>query len=290
MYKMTKAQLTEALNSYGEHPAKTWTKVEIRARLLELQGRDQEPTQREMNSTTLETMTRELRKASKSKATLRDFCANELELQLTGNETKPQLEMKGMRAIIQKAPAEARDLVGFGRHSELRYVDIQTTHADYGRWVVQTAREGPQDCDPRLKRLADWLETHPPALIKNKVAVGEMLGNYPTQGYGPTSTPGTASSAAPKAFSRTTASLMVEKTQKADSTTSSPEVIADADQKLADQNKKMEEMAAMLAQLQAEMSAMKNEPPRKQAAQSDEDSMTDRSFVAVKTRSPRTGN
>ncbi|CAE7691047.1 RE1 [Symbiodinium sp. CCMP2592] len=278
MYKMTKAQLTEELKKYGEHPAKAWTKVEIRARLLELQNRDTEPTQKEMNSTTLETMTRELRKASKTKDLLRTFCAEELELQLTGNETKPQLEMKGMRAILQRAPAEARDIVGFGRHSELRYEDIQKTHIDYGRWVMQTAREGPQDCDPRLKRLADWLETHPLATNKNKVPVGEMLGNFPTAGYGTMATPGTSSTAAPKHFSRAAGRLLVEKEGKSDSNASSPEVLVDADAKKLEQNQKLDEMASMIAKLQAEMAAMKGEtrePPRKQAIQSDEDTMTD---------------
>ena len=101
---MTKPQLIEALQAYGEHPAKTWTKVEIRARLLELQGRDVEPSQRELNSSTLELMTRELRKAAKQKSALVAYCTNELEMVLTGNETKPQLEMKAMKLILQKAP------------------------------------------------------------------------------------------------------------------------------------------------------------------------------------------
>ena len=288
---MTKPQLIEALQAYGEHPAKTWTKVEIRARLLELQGRDVEPSQRELNSSTLELMTRELRKAAKQKSALVAYCTNELEMVLTGNETKPQLEMKAMKLILQKAPAEARDIVGFGRHSELRYIEIQAQHTEYCRWVMQTAHEGPNDCDPRLKRLAEWLESHPPTTGNpTKQELTEWRGTLPQKGYPTGRTPGTSSTAAPKSLVRPKGSLLIEKAKGAESNTSSPEVITDADKKLEDQAQKMEEMAAMLAQMQAEMNAMKSEPPRKQVAQSDEDSMTDRSFVAVKARSPRTGN
>ena len=156
---------------------------------------------------------------------------------------------------------------------------------------MQTAREGPNDCDPRLKRLAEWLESHPPTTGNpTKQELTEWRGTLPEKGYPTGRTPGTSSTAAPKSLVRPKGSLLIEKAKGAESNTSSPEVITDADKKLADQAQKMEEMAAMLAQMQSEMNAMKSEPPRKQVAQSDEDSMTDRSFVAVKARSPRTGN
>ena len=271
---MTKSQLTEELYKYGEHPAKSWTKVEIRARILELQRRDVEQTQREMNSTTLETMTREMRKASKTKSALVTFCTNELEMNLSGNETKPQLEMKAMQVILKKAPAEKRDIVGFGRHSQQRYEHIRTTYTEYGRCVMQTAMEGPDSCDPRLKRLADWLATHPPG-TSTTMETPEASSKEP----------------APKSFLRPAAAyMMTGKHKEAESSSSSPEVIVDKDKKLQEMTDKMEEIGKMLEKLQEEMKALKSEPPRKQAAQSDEDSMTDRSFVAIKTRTPRTGD
>ena len=228
MHKMTKPQLEAELLKYHEHPAPGWTKVEIRQRLLELQGRDREQTQKELTSTTLQRVTREMRKASKTKATLVKYCEEELNLTLTGNETKPQLEMKAMNKIMAITPGEAMDVAG----------------------------------------LAAWLE---PRLAM------ESLTESRTKGYktsGATSSWMTAPKTAPKPL------LRPRKSEAAGSTTSSPEVVDD-------QTKKMDEMAAMIHQLQEELSSLRPEPPRKQQAQADEESMTDRSFVNVTPRAQK---
>ncbi|CAE7525545.1 RE1 [Symbiodinium sp. CCMP2592] len=261
MYKMTKPQLVAELLKYNEHPAPAWTKVEIRQRLLELQGKETEPSQRELNSTGLQKATREMRKASKTKAQLQAFCENELDMTLTGNETKPQLEMKALNKIMMVTQAESMDVAGFGKHVDRRYHEFLGELRSYGEWVVQTAKENPETSDPRLRRLAGWLEP--------RMAM-EALGGPVPGGY--RSSMASASSwnanptAAPKAL------LRPKKPAVSESMASSPEVIDD-------QAKKMAEMEAMIHKLQDELSNLKAEPPRKQTAYPDEDSMTDRSFT-----------
>ena len=268
MYKMTKEQLKAELWKFQEHPAPGWTKVEIRQRLLELQGRDQEPTQRELTSTTLQNVTREMRKASKTKAALNQYCTEELNLTLTGNETKPQLEMKAMSKILEITPGESMDVAGFGRHVDRRYHEFLNELRSYGEWVVQTARENPQSSDPRLRRLAAWLE---PRMAMETLTENRPKG-YPIRG---TSSSGNPTPRIPKAAPKPL--LKPKENDAAGSTTSSPEVVED-------QAKKMTEMETMIRQLQDELASMRAERPRKQQAQADEESMTDRSFVNVTPR------
>ncbi|OLP75091.1 hypothetical protein AK812_SmicGene45175 [Symbiodinium microadriaticum] len=265
MYRKTRAELVAELLKYHEHPAPGWTKVEIRQRLLELQGRDEEQSKKSLTATTLQEMTREMRKANKTKASLVAHCETELGMQLTGNETKPQLEMKAMNKIMSIAPAEAMDLVGFGKHVERRYHEILDEFWSYGEWVVQTARENPNTSDPRLRRLAGWLEPRmqAPASSAQRGTSSRMEERATWK-----PTPKTQA----KAF-------LKPKMDPSESTTSSPEVVAD-------QTKKMEEMAAMIHKLQDELESMKGERPRKQKGYASEDTMTDRSFVEVTAQPP----
>ena len=151
------------------------------------------------------------------------------------------------------------DVAGFGKHVERRYHEFLDELRSYGDWAVQTAKENP---------LAAWLE---PRLAM------ESLTESRTKGYktsGATSSWMTAPKTAPKPL------LRPRKSEAAGSTTSSPEVVDD-------QTKKMDEMAAMIHQLQEELSSLRPEPPRKQQAQADEESMTDRSFVNVTPRAQK---
>ena len=87
MYRKTKAELVAELRKYQEHPAPSWTKVEIRQRLLELQGQEEEEAHKKTsNATALQNITREMRKASKNKANLIVFCEQELGMSPTENK------------------------------------------------------------------------------------------------------------------------------------------------------------------------------------------------------------
>ncbi|CAE7394680.1 unnamed protein product, partial [Symbiodinium necroappetens] len=264
MYRKTKAELVAELRKYQEHPAPGWTKVEIRQRLLELQGQEEEEAHKKTsNATALQNITREMRKASKNKANLIVFCEQELEMTLTGNETKPQLEMKAMNKILANTPPEGMDVVGFGKHVDRRYHEMLDELRGYGEWVVQTAGENPSTSDPRLRRLAGWLEPRLQTGSSTMHARGSSSMEAPWMtGRTIAKTP---AKAATKAF-------LKPKNDPSESTTSSPEVVAD-------QTKKMDEMAEMIHKLKDELESMKAEPRRKQAGYADEDSMTDRSFV-----------
>ena len=159
MPRPTREELRLTLKQMGEETPKSWTKTDIQFRIEELQKLHGETPSKGDDKTSLEQWCKELRRAARKKATLVEFCTEELGMSLTGNEVMSKMEMKAMEVIMRRCPAEAQDLVGFGKHSEERYQTIRDKFADYAKWVVTTWKESGNDgVDPRLARLASWLE------------------------------------------------------------------------------------------------------------------------------------
>ncbi|CAE7858464.1 unnamed protein product [Symbiodinium sp. KB8] len=163
------------------------------------------------------------------------------------------------------------DVVGFGKHVDRRYHEMLDELRGYGEWVVQTARENPSTSDPRLRRLAGWLEPR----LQAGSSTTHIRGSSSMEA--PWMTGKTTAKAPAKAATK---AFLKPKNDPTESTTSSPEVVAD-------QTKKMDEMAEMIHKLKDELESLKAEPRRKQAGYADEDSMTDRSFVQVTPQPPQ---
>ena len=147
------------INKYGETPPTRWTKVELKCRLRELKEEHLETTDKPPRSfeTEYQVLVKKLNMASKLKNSLVEFCRNELKMSVQANETMSGLQRRAMDCIGQSTRPDGQDPVGFGKHAGCSYLEIATEHVSYGEWVKTTAKEE-RDCNPRLLRLAAWLE------------------------------------------------------------------------------------------------------------------------------------
>ena len=230
----------------------------MRQRLLELQEWDEATLSPEKQMTSTKKMFQGLRRAAKKKADLVTYCVDHLRLELTGNETIGQLETKGVKKIYEICEPEAEDCVGFGKYSNLVYRDILEDYPEYGDWVKMTARENTNgENDPRLYRLAKWLEANKKAKVAKEAMKSKMTGPIPERtsrltGY------------------KNHAEIKMEG--------ASATAAASSDR----QERRLDEMAAVIEQLKAEVAAAKGEPPRKQATRTEDEGIgTDGSFVQV---------
>eukprot|EP00439_Symbiodinium_sp_Y106_P044466 s1474_g5.t1 len=178
--KMTNKELIQQIQRYGETPPTRWTKAELLQRLSELQGihGEQEHVLKIRGKTELKAMISRLNKAKKRRSDLVKFMAEDLSLTATPNETIDQLTVKSMSAIYQQVAATSEDLVGFGRHSAMTYGQLINQAPSYATWVQKTAQEA-DDPDPRLLRLAAWLDrakdTESKPVIPTKTTKGYHL-------------------------------------------------------------------------------------------------------------------
>ena len=55
--------------------------------------------------------------------------------------------------------ATGADPIGYGKHSNLSYVQVQQEHREYYQWVIKTMLENNEgkNCDARLAHLGHWL-------------------------------------------------------------------------------------------------------------------------------------
>lgn len=94
----------------------------------------------------------------KTKEELRQICM-ELQIHLTGNETKPQLTRKIKEKQRQPPEVLADDtLSDFGKHRGQTYEWIWSHDQSYCLWVTDTVVEEGDKCSLSLKRLAEYIE------------------------------------------------------------------------------------------------------------------------------------
>ncbi|OLP94111.1 hypothetical protein AK812_SmicGene23906 [Symbiodinium microadriaticum] len=122
MEKLTQPQMVLSLRAYGEEAPKTWTRVQLMARLkeLEAQGEVTAPTTKKMK-TPLEEAVKELNRAAARKATLQKYVQEGCGLTITGNETISVLQQKAMTHLLATVEASAKDPLGFGKYSTQSY-------------------------------------------------------------------------------------------------------------------------------------------------------------------------
>lgn len=144
------------LEALGEKPPTVWTRAQLLARLEEVEG----PTFMEKKEKTVSPLRQaeiELNKMARKKSLLQEHVRDKWNIPISGNETIDQLKVLGMKAAVKALPGHPTDHVGFGKHSDMTYIQVLTEHPDYCRWVVQTVQEG-STCD-RCRRLGMWLMT-----------------------------------------------------------------------------------------------------------------------------------
>ncbi|CAE7241615.1 unnamed protein product [Symbiodinium sp. CCMP2456] len=169
MSSMTNAQLRARIAEYGEQAPSRWTKAELLLRLEELTGQNtfSPAPKNRAEKTEYQRLVQDLNGASNRRAELVSFCRNNLRLSVDENMTMNALKRLAMLHIYQTSRPDPTDTVGFGKHSTATYEEIKVRYTEYARWVVTTAKEF-AEADPRLLRLAEWLENNPAQVIHRK--------------------------------------------------------------------------------------------------------------------------
>ena len=161
MPRLTKSQMILEMAELGELPPREWTMVEIAARLEELRAEAGLPMiNQRKEKTQLRKMVIALNEAAKKKSTLIAFAQNQLRIHVSMNDTIQVIQKNSLTKIYAMAETNAEDPVGFGKHASLTYQEVLELHPDYCKWAVTTAKESEEGktCDPRLYRLATWLQ------------------------------------------------------------------------------------------------------------------------------------
>ena len=157
MEKLTKPELILHLRTYGEEPPKTWTKLELRQRLLDLADAGEITLDDGKRvKTPLQQAVTNLNRASSKKSELVKYVEERLGLMVTPNETIAAIQKKAMQNLLQNIEGSAEDAMGFGKFSSRTYADVAQNEPGYVTWARQTATEG--DCSIYLRRFVEWVE------------------------------------------------------------------------------------------------------------------------------------
>lgn len=150
MASLTKEMLIQKIQEHGEEPPSSWKKSQLRARLEELKEEKGTTTVDQLKVTTAA-----LNKAARKKAWLQEHVRDVLQVPITMNENIPELLSKGHKAIMEQVPPIGRDVMGFGKHAEMSYLEVKMHHPDYVQWCLKTESE--EDVNWRMQRFLKWI-------------------------------------------------------------------------------------------------------------------------------------
>lgn len=157
-----RAELVEKLAALGKTAAPTCTKMQIKARLYELQEQETNHAGKVLKSLIVQ-----LNKAARKKSDLIDFCKEHKVTKITQHMTISQLYAMAEEHLTTSTPAHGTNLVNFGKLGHLTYQEIKDNHPNYAAWVVTTFQE--EDSPHwRLVRLAHWLMNNEPTMKKTE--------------------------------------------------------------------------------------------------------------------------
>lgn len=150
----TRAQWVSLLAEKGTVVPDSWSIMQMKAHLAELQQKDQPISNGEM-----EVRIKALKKASNRRADLVNFLTKE-GIPFSQHATIAQLYAKGEQAITEDYEPQGKELMGFGKFGSLTMEEVMECHPSYMKWVVDTYQETDQ-FHWRLKRAAMYaLQTH----------------------------------------------------------------------------------------------------------------------------------
>ncbi|CAE7735180.1 RE1, partial [Symbiodinium sp. CCMP2456] len=163
-------ELRAVLIQLGEQPLRDWTKLELAFRIAELTGEDMSVNikKKSKDKSPMQELTQKLNAAARTrKSELIRFCESELRMTNLDRWTVDRIKMEGMKRVMELTEGDFRDAVSFGRHGLLTYQELYTQEKSYCQWVLQTARDRPTESDPRLRRLARWIESQDHAELQS---------------------------------------------------------------------------------------------------------------------------
>ena len=153
MPAMSKAQLIEKIQEYGETPPSTWGKTQLEGRLAELKHLHQVEEGSQTKSRVAE-----LNKAARKKDHLLAYMKDN-NIQHSGHETISQLLALGHRHILETTSPRGSDATRFGKHANLTYSEVANQDWNYVQWMLTTCQEAgglKGTSDWRLKRFIQW--------------------------------------------------------------------------------------------------------------------------------------
>jgi len=153
--QLSLGELRQRLLSHGETAPRSWGKSHITLRLAEIEGTNLQGPVKEKSP--LRQLEIRINQASRRKSDLQQL-AQEIGLEITGNETIAVLKARSMDQASRLTPGHFLDPVGFGKYSDKTYGEVMAMDSQYCQWVLVTAKEG-ESC-ARLQRLAFWLQEH----------------------------------------------------------------------------------------------------------------------------------
>ena len=176
----TKATLIEKMLSYGEETPKSWTVMQIKARLSELKAEHGGPPKPELKAKMID-----LNKAAKKKSDLLEL-ATHMGLSVSNNMTIAQIYALAECKITQDVNPVGSDKMNFGQYRDLTYEEAMMKHPSYVEWARKMVAEG--DVCWRLARWIRWVEMElkkppsPPKTIKPKMVSGTQRGYSTARG------------------------------------------------------------------------------------------------------------
>ena len=196
-YRLNKAQLREELESLGETAPASWSKLELRTRLMEIRVEEGIDTTHGKPRSRLEVMMKDLNVASKKKELLVRFVQDKLDLTVSSNDSVTTLQSKAVKRIYEVVAPAPTDPLGFGKHAELTYSEVMLNIPDYCTWIKDTATQNPVGSDYRLRRFATWLNENQSAgtgssWTMTRTPMGRARG-APSVPKAPTPSPGRSS-------------------------------------------------------------------------------------------------
>lgn len=184
MPAMSKAQLIEKIQEYGETPPSTWGKTQLEGRLAELKHLHQVEEGSQTKSRVAE-----LNKAARKKDHLLAYMKDN-NIQHSGHETISQLLALGHRHILETTSPRGSDAMGFGKHANLTYSEVANQDWNDVQWMLTTCQEAgglKGTSDWRLKRFIQWY-THGQKGIQKPAGSSKKVENskdVKSQGYAP---------------------------------------------------------------------------------------------------------
>ena len=161
MNSMSKSELVLALRGYGEEPPSAWNKIDLRARLEELaEAGEIEVKTSKTSKTPLQAAVSQLNRASRKKADLINHVEKELGMTVAPNATIADIQKLAMKVLMNQILGADQDVMGFGKHSEMTYIEVMNREPSYCRWAKDTYQE--ESTSIYLKRFVEWL------LVKEK--------------------------------------------------------------------------------------------------------------------------
>lgn len=151
MPSTTVGELRERLLALGETAPRSWTGLQIKARIAALKEERQA-----LQLDAMEEEMKVLKKAARKKSDLQMLLDKE-SVTFNQSDTISIMFNRMEKVIREKYEPQDTEMVGFGAHAELTYKELMETNYQYLLWCETTVGEG--QANWRMQRLVKWFKT-----------------------------------------------------------------------------------------------------------------------------------